>query len=121
MVRRVAWEDPREPVDQSEAEKRRSALAAAHGVPQKVRNPGDILRALGLRGKIHPNDVVGFKYRDANAFAAYSESNNVHRGFRSYGPIITSEGAFGVIDVRPSVPADQISPPLMGDDWRPGR
>jgi hypothetical protein len=119
VAKRVAWEDPRKPYDETEGAKRRKALNEEYGVPQKVRNPGDILRALGLRGRIHPHSVVGFKYRDATAFAAYSESNSRNRGFRTYGPLMTSEGCYGVIDLRPALPADDIYSPLMADDYSP--
>lgn len=97
---------------------RRAALIAAHGEP-RMTDGGAALALLGLRGAVHPADVVAFAYRDRDAAAAWQASNLEHNGIPALGAAVAETGVIGVLDLRPALGA--VMDPALPDDAPPPR
>jgi hypothetical protein len=112
---------------------RRAALTAAHGQPVPL--PGQaaaaaVLRALGLRDRIHPRDAYAFTYRDQAAAGAWQHATWTRHATPALGTCVTEGGGvIGVYDLRgPQAAAArdaggswQFTDPALPDDWTPPR
>lgn len=94
---------------------RREELFEQYGRPKRLTGRGDILRILGLRDAIHPNDVAAMLYPSvecAEAFKALNGEN--HPDINVIGPFPVPGGAVSVLDLRGSlgrlVPMDPTRP-----------
>jgi hypothetical protein len=70
-----------------------------YGTPAQVRG-GDALRRLGLRGTVHPDDVVAFLYPTQEAADAFAAANREHYGHPDLGSFPVPGGVIGVSDMR---------------------
>jgi hypothetical protein len=97
---------------------RRAALVAAHGEPRMI-DGGAALALLGLRGQVHPADVVAFAYRDRAAAAAWQASNAAHNGVPALGAAVAGDEVVGVLDLRPAL--GTAMDPALPDNAPPPR
>lgn len=113
--------------------RRRAALTARHGQPRSLGRPAETaaaLRALGLRGRVHPRDAFAFAYRDAAAAAAWQQATLTHHDTPSLGTCAAEGGGVtGVYDLRPALAGIAqdagrswaYTDPALPDDWTPPR
>lgn len=75
-----------------------------------------VLRAVGLRDQIHPQDAVCFTFPDRATFEASAKRDREIHGNDVHGPYETEGGVIGVVDMRPQLrrigglPADPAEP-----------
>jgi hypothetical protein len=98
----------------------RSELWRRYGKPPQV-NGGVALRALGLRGTIHPDDVCAFLYPSQEACDAYATGNREHHGHPDLGSYAAGDKVVGVVDLRRALPrpGDPALPDGVQERYRP--
>lgn len=74
-------------------------LVARYGRPVAIDTAGT-LRAMGLRGKLHPKDAVACRYASLAAATAFAEADREHYGHEVIGPVETEIGPIAVVDLR---------------------
>jgi hypothetical protein len=92
-----------------EARLRKHQLVQAGGQPRHVPE-APALRALGLRGQVHPLDAHACLYSSAQMAAAWAQLNLDHYGHPSLGILVVEGGVIGVIDLRPALAAHGCLP-----------
>jgi hypothetical protein len=109
-------------VDAEGHEQRRARLIAAHGKPGQVR-AALALELLGVRGQVHPRDVVAFAYRDQPSADAWTAATLEHYGIPSLGTAAVDGAIVSAYDLRPVLEAGGMGPtsPHLSDDWTPPR
>lgn len=81
---------------------------AVHGDPERISH-GDALRALGLRGQVHPKDVTAVRFgseEEAHSFRALTGGGS---------PLL---GIVAVYDLRPVT--ERATDPALPDDGTEG-
>lgn len=79
-----------------------------------------MLRALGLRDRIHPADAFAFLYPSREYFEASAKRDRENHGNEVHGPVETEMGIVGVVSIAPQLRARGIDPtdPELPDDHR---
>ena len=64
-----------------------------------------MLRAVGLRGEIHPHDAFAFAFPDRESCLASAQRDRDNHGNDVHGPWETEAGFVSVVDIRPQLAA----------------